>query len=315
MIGHDGGASSWSERWLAAVAPTEAGARRHFHRGADLARRGRVGELDVVAGRIRARVHQDRVRPYDVTLRVAVPDEAAWERAVAALARQLRHAASLLVGELPPDSDEVLAATGVRLLPGADEVTVACTCEARDACVHAAAVHHAVAAALGGDPLLLLQLRGRDRDQMLAALRSRRAGAAGVAVAGMPIPDGADLDAPRGDLDAIALHPAPADDPALLLRQLGPPPGVDDLAGIERLVARAAGTAWRIASGEGADAADEELLLAELRAQGTARAEAVAVALGRDVDEVRAALDQLFSSGAVLRTGHGGDARYRAAGR
>ena len=38
-------------------------------------------------------------------------------------------------------------------------------------CSHMAAVHNVLADALSGDPFLLLTLRGRNRDQLLAQLR------------------------------------------------------------------------------------------------------------------------------------------------
>ncbi len=117
----------------------------------------------------------------------------------------------------------------------------------------------------------------------------------------------------QGDLDAITLHPSEVDDPTALLRQLGPPPGVDDPEPIAALIERAAATAWRLAAGEGAEAADEEALLAELRAQRVATAASLAAALGRDEATVSEVLEALFARGEVLRTGTGGRTRYRAA--
>jgi hypothetical protein len=79
-----------------------------------------------------------------------------------------------------------------------------------------------------------------------------------------------------------------------------------------RTIERAAAGAWRLAAGEGAAAADEELLLAELRGQRVGTAASLADALGRDADEIRAELDRLFEEGTVMRTGSGDRARYRA---
>ena len=150
------------------------------------------------------------------------------------------------------------------------------------------------------------------RAELLRALREQR----GVSE---PEPGAGTLDltagltAGRGDLEAIALHPAPVDDPAGPFRHLGPPPGVDDEEALIALVERAAGAAWRLAAGDGADAADEELLLAERRAQRVATPGSLAEALGRDADELRAELDRLFEAGQVMRTGSGDRTRYRAA--
>jgi predicted ArsR family transcriptional regulator len=87
---------------------------------------------------------------------------------------------------------------------------------------------------------------------------------------------------------------------------------VDDRA-LAAIIERAAAGAWRLAAGDGAAAADEELLLTELRAQRVATATALATALGRDAATVRAQLDELYEQGAVLRTGSGERTRYRAA--
>jgi len=81
---------------------------------------------------------------------------------------------------------------------------------------------------------------------------------------------------------------------------------------LEVLVERASATAWRLAAGDGAEAADEEALLAELRAQRVATVDSLAAALGRDAALVRGVLDQLYAQGTVLRTGSGERTRYRA---
>jgi hypothetical protein len=132
-----------------------------------------------------------------------------------------------------------------------------------------------------------------------------------------PVVSGVDpsgrLEPARGDLDAIELRPTPVADPAAAFSRLGPPPGVADPRPIEAIIARAAAGAWRLAAGEGAEAADEELLLTQLRAQRVASAASLADALGRDEAEVRDHLDRLFDDGVVLRTGSGERARYRAA--
>lgn len=303
-------ATWWADRWLAvldAVGPADA---RRVQRGQAVARRGGVEDLDIAPGRITGRVPEDRVSPYRVELAWRVPDEGAWTAAVAALAAEVRSTAALLDGQLPEDAADVLADVGVALVPEPDDLHRSCTCTERTTwCRHVAAVHTAAGLAFARDPFLLLLLRGRTRDELLRELRADRGEA--------PRP-GADLDlsrglfAARGDIDGVALAPHPVDDPAALLLQLGDPPGVDDPWPVVSLIERAAATAWRLAAGDGAEAADEELLLAELRAHRVGTAELLATALGRDVDDVRAQLDALFEAGTVLRTGSGDRTRYRA---
>jgi hypothetical protein len=302
----------WGQRWqqlLEHAGPSHA---RRVQRGQALARRGSVEDLRIEVGRITGTVREDRTAPYRVELRWTPPDDAAWDAAIAALSAELRFTAALLDGALPEDIEEVLAAAGVRVIPAQEDLDLRCTCTERvRLCRHVAAVHSAAGTMIDRDPFLLLTLRGRDRDALLRALRSERGGALAAA-------PGAGLDLSRGlydahgDLDAVPLHPAPVEDPAALFHRLGEPPGVDDVRPLVRTIERAAAGAWRLAAGEGSAAADEEVLLAELRAQRFGTAASLADALGRDLEEVRAELDRLFEDGTVMRTGSGDRARYRA---
>lgn len=303
-------ATWWADRWQAVLDAAGPANARRVQRGQAVARRGGVEDLDIAPGQITGRVPEDRVSPYRVELSWPVPDEEAWTAAVTALAGEVRSTAALLDGQLPEDADDVLADVGVPLVPEPDDLRRSCTCTERTTwCRHVAAVHTAAGLAFARDPFLLLLLRGRTRDELLRALRTDRGDA--------PRP-GADLDLSQGlfgaraDIDAVALAPHPVDDPGALLLQLGDPPGVDDPWPVVALIERAAATAWRLAAGEGGEAADEELLLAELRAHRVGTAELLATALGRDADQVRAQLDALFEAGTVMRTGSGDRTRYRA---
>lgn len=300
----------WGQRWLEALDATGPGAARAVRRGHGLARRGAVRHLELEAGLVTGTVLDERASSFDPRLRWPVPGDEAWSRALSALRSQLRHTAALLEGELPTELVDALAAAGIDLLPDFDVLEPACTCAERiQPCRHVAALFVAAAVQVDRDTSLLFALRGRTRDELLE--RVRQSAAEPVAEVELDLARG--IDGAHGDLEAIELRPTPVEDPAGLLRHLGPPPGVDDPAPLERLVEQAAATAWRLAAGDGADAADEELLLAELRAQRTASAQTLAAALGRDVEVVRDQLDGLFESGEVLRTGAGESARYRAA--
>lgn len=312
MTSLDPGRRWWTQRWLEVIEHTGASMARRVQRGQALARRGAVGHLRVEPGRVRAEVVDDQPGAHRVELSWPVPSDRQWATAVQALAGELRFTAGLLDGDLPETAQEALADAGLALIPGIEDVALNCSCDQRpQPCRHAVAVWTAVAVVFDRDIFALLRLRGRGRDELLDGLRLRR----GVAPAQ---PVGANLDLSRGletahdELGAIELHPSPVADPASLLRQLGEPPGVDDERTFERLVERAAATAWRLAAGDGSQAADEELLLAELRAQRVGSAASLAEALGREVEAVRAELDRLYADGTVMRTGSGDGARYRA---
>ncbi|GGI09733.1 SWIM zinc finger family protein [Egicoccus halophilus] len=301
----------WGQRWREVLDASGAANARRVQRGQGLARRGAVSDVRIEPGEVHGTVREDRGAPCDVVLAWSLPEPGAWDRAMSALAAELRFTAALLDGQLPQGVAAVLEAAGVPVLPRFTDLAIRCSCEAdRQLCRHAAAVHTVAAAAIDRDPFLLLRLRGRDRERLLRELRSRRGGSEQVADDGLDLSRG--MFAAGGDLDAIPLQPTPVEDPSALFQRLGPPPGVEDIEPYLRAIERAAEGAWRLAAGEGSDAADEELLLSELRAQRIGSAPSLAAALGRDVEAIRDQLDRLFDAGTVLRTGTGDRARYRA---
>jgi uncharacterized Zn finger protein len=299
----------WGERWAAMLDTAGASAARRVARGQGLARRGAVSDLTITPGRIEAVVTEDRTEPLTVVVGWPQPSDAAWDAAIDALGTELRFTAALLEGAIDEELADALAAAGIPLLPALDDLRCSCPCPERARlCRHVAAVVTVAGPVIERDPDLLLRLRGRDRTALLRRLRAddtapERGPAVDLSVG---------LDAAHGDLDAVVLHPAQHDDPAGLFRHLGPPPGVEDDRALAGIIERAAATAWRLAAGDGSDAADEELLLAQLRAHRVATATALATALGREPEDVREELDRLFDAGSVLRTGAGDRARYRA---
>ncbi len=297
------------EQWLQRVGPTR---QRRRDRGRSLARKGAVERLSLEPGSATGRVRHGRGKPKDVTLDVPTFGDPRWRELIDAMADEVRYTAALMTGELPTELVDLAHRHGLELLPEREEVGADCSCmEPDQPCLHVAALHGAVADALRDDPSLLLRLRGRDRTWLLDRLRDLR-GEGPEAEPGV-LEGVEDPYAARGDLESIVVHPQPVEDPASLFEQLGTPPGVDDPGRFTRLIGQTAGTAWRLASGAGQQVADEEVLLAELRAQRFGSAASVADGLGWDEEQTREMLDRLFEDGTVLRTGSGDSARYRAA--
>ncbi|WP_242606296.1 SWIM zinc finger family protein [Protofrankia symbiont of Coriaria ruscifolia] len=173
------GRTWWGRAWVDALEQRARLDPNRLPRGRTYARSGAVGELRVMVGEARAPVQGRRIRPYTVRLRVRTFDDDEWARLLDAVAAQLGHTAALLDGELPPQVADDIAGSGLDLLPGAGEVGPSCTCpDSANPCKHAAAVCYLVADALDADPFVLLLLRGRTREEVLAGLRSRRRGAA-----------------------------------------------------------------------------------------------------------------------------------------
>jgi len=314
------GLTWWGQRWIAALEALGAVYANRLPRGRTYARAGRVTDLTVAPGAVTAKVRGSRARPYRVTLRLPVFDEDTWDRVVAVLAGELRHAAALLDGRMPEDVDEVVASRGVSLFPRPRELATTCSCpDDANPCKHVAAVHYVLAQRFDADPFLLPALRGRDRDALLAALRAARAGAAEVTVDVQdplaPVPLGElvarDLLQARGDLTAVRLRPqAPAEAGAVLVR-LGPPPSAAEVAEeLDALVAGAAEVAWRLLTAD-AEPDAEPALVAEVRRRGPSTSRDLAAAVDLPLPQVREELRTLVAEGALTRSGHARSIRYQ----
>lgn len=224
------GESWWSQRFLAVLESFDSGFR--VDRGRDYARRGRVRNLNVEPGELRAVVQGSRRMPYSV--RVTYPPVPAedWLRVARAMAHQALFAARLLAGELPHEAVDVFASLGVPLFPDdGSGFRSSCTCpDEVNPCKHIAALFYAFAEALDRDPFLLFRWRGRSKEALIADLRALRAGEE----VPHPSPEVDQLEARRErarrstfwdqdvDLGTISIHPAAAEVPDALLRQLGP---------------------------------------------------------------------------------------------
>lgn len=312
---------TWSAAWLAAMGAEGRGYADRLGRGPYYVSRGAIRGLEVTAGQASASFQHGRQRTHRIVLDVEpLPDEQ-WEAMVHTLAAELRFTAAIADGELPAEAVPLLDAAGVDLVPARHEVTESCNCteSGGDPCRHIASVHHALGRDLDEDPFLLLRLRGRDVRTLRAAMRASRTGEDLATAARSPDAIGldeledVDLFAARGDVDKVMLQPRLVEDPAWLFEQLGEPPGFEDPLPLEDLIVKAADTAWKIAAGDGAEAADTELLLTELRAQRMSTPVKLAEALGWEPEVVAEALDGLYHENAVMRMGEGLDAKYRAA--
>ena len=316
-----GGVEAWSEAWLAEVGRAGRAYADRLGRGPYYVSRGAVKALQVQPGLVTATFLHGRQRSQNVSLELPLLDDDEWAATVHALAAELRFAAAVNDGDLPVEAVAVLREAGVQLVPPREGISETCACSegGGDPCRHLAALHHRIGELVDDDPFQLLVMRGRSGDSLRAAMRAVRTGEDLDAAARSPEAVGItelEVDDPfaaRGDLDAIQLSPRRVEDPAWLFDQLGEPPGFNDSTPLQELIVRAADTAWRIAAGDGQEAADTELLLAELRAQRMSTPIRLAEALGRDPEVIAEALDALYHDGAVMRMGEGLEAKYRAA--
>lgn len=177
----------WADRWIKALTLLMDSAR--LSRGRSYARRGQVIDIQVKPGQVSSRVQGSRPTPYKVSIQLKPLSDGQWETVLDALAEQAIFAAQLLNGEMPPNVGEVFQAVKVPLFPDKrGDLQTNCSCpDWANPCKHIAAVYYLLGERFDQDPFLLFELRGRSKEQVIAALRERRAAEAG------PAPDVADM--------------------------------------------------------------------------------------------------------------------------
>lgn len=219
----------WSERWLALLDDGGGLVSRRFAQGRQLLRSGRVSAIKVATGVITARVQGSHATPLAVEVTIEPLDDRAWATVAQVLGSQVRHRARLLAGQVPEGLEAQLAAAGVSLVPRRDEIDMRCGCrDSIEPCAHVAALWLAVAGMLDDDPFVLLRVRGRGRDRLLAETAAAR-GSTSLRAAGAVATAALDTDrwtAPGGDFSELEL-PVPPESRTVAgpLRVLGDPPG------------------------------------------------------------------------------------------
>lgn len=179
------GSTWWGQRWLAVLESFDIGER--LGRGRSYARKGQVLGLEIDAGRITAEVQGSRPRPYRVTIELGRIAPSDWQALARGLAKNLRIAAALMAGEMPPELEQAFRDAGLSLFPEeAEDLVTSCSCpDWSNPCKHVAAVYYLLAEELDRDPFLLLRLRGIERDGFVrlldAAPRPKRKARAGPA--------------------------------------------------------------------------------------------------------------------------------------
>ena len=173
----------WADRWIKALTPLMDSAR--LSRGRSYARRGQVIDIQVTPGQVHSRVQGSRPKPYKVTIQLQPLSDRQWETVLDALAEQAIFAAQLLSGEMPPNVEEIFEAVRVPLFPAKrGDLQTDCSCpDWANPCKHIAAVYYLLGERFDQDPFLLFELRGRDKEAIIAGLRERRATEAGPAPA------------------------------------------------------------------------------------------------------------------------------------
>lgn len=248
----------WASRWISVL--ESLGLASRLERGRRYARAGRVLRLEIETGRVEALVQGTRYEPYRVRFRLKKLTDRQWDKVIEALASQAKFSAKMLGGEMPDDIETAFETAGLTLFPSSvREFRTGCTCpDAANPCKHSAAVHFALADQFDQDPFLLLHLRGRSREQILRALRARRAAeATGRTVSRSKAgPLSAEIDrfwVAGDDLDSLQVSVGPPKVAASLLKRLGVPafwkPHPEIRGALERLYAKVTERSMALAYG------------------------------------------------------------------
>lgn len=226
------GKSWWGRRWIEALESFQS---NRLDRGRSYARSGQVLDIRTDKGQVTAKVQGSRPDPYHVTIRMKTLSGQDLAKLVKHLSRKAVYAAKLLVGEMPPEIEDVFGKAGVALFPGRlSDMRSDCSCP-DDAvpCKHIAAVYYLIGEEFDRDPSLIFKLRGIELEKLLSGLTPERPERKTVSTSraktrertGAPIPAepaafwGSDaLFAPP----KVDLRASPVDAP--LLKQLGPFP-------------------------------------------------------------------------------------------
>lgn len=211
-------------------------------RGRSYARKGQVISIDVQKGFVTAKVQGTRAKPYEVRIQLNPISEPDWDKVTEAMASKAIFTAKLLSGEMPLDIEDAFREADISLFPTSrKELETKCSCpDWANPCKHIAAVYYLLAERFDEDPFLIFKLCGRTKEEIIAALREKRAVAAtaeeeseaitesAVSTAGekvKPLAECLDSFWQAGDaLDSFSVNPARPEVPNAILKRLGDAP-------------------------------------------------------------------------------------------
>ncbi len=168
--------SWWAKQWIFALERLVDKGR--LSRGRSYARKGQVISVDEKKDGVVAKVQGSRRTPYKVSIKITHLTDSQWDEVIDALSEQAIFTAQLLAGEMPQDIEEAFQEAGASLFPEKrGDLETDCSCpDWANPCKHVAAAHYILGERFDEDPFLIFRLRGRTQDEVMSALRERRAG-------------------------------------------------------------------------------------------------------------------------------------------
>jgi len=165
----------WAQRWIDVL--ESFGFRQRMARARNYAKDGNVLSLEFHNASVVAVVNGSAPEPYNVRFQIEPFTDEQWGYIVESLAEQALFSAKLLSGEMPQNIEEVFTANGLSLFPfNQFDIISECDCpDPVNPCKHIGAVYYLLGDRFGDDPFVLFQLRGRNKTEIIQALRDRRA--------------------------------------------------------------------------------------------------------------------------------------------
>ena len=165
----------WAQRWIDVL--ESFGFRQRMARARNYAKDGNVLSLEFHSASVVAVVMGSAPEPYNVRFQIEPFTDEQWGYIVESLAEQALFSAKLLSGEMPQNIEEVFTANGLSLFPfNQFDIISECDCpDPVNPCKHIGAVYYLLGDRFGDDPFVLFQLRGRNKTEIIQALRNRRA--------------------------------------------------------------------------------------------------------------------------------------------
>lgn len=195
----------WVQRWVDLL--NNYRFKKRLERGRRYAREGNILSIDYKGTKVIALVQGTAKEPYKLSIWLDSFTDEDWNYVIDSLAEHALFSAQLLAGEMPGDIESVFTGNGLSLFPfQLAEVHSRCDCpDPKNPCKHIAAVYYQLGDFFREDPFVLFRLRGRDRQQILDALRQKRQQ--------VTVTEPGQVDAPASVAVAADAGPVPPSDP------------------------------------------------------------------------------------------------------
>ena len=164
----------WVQRWLDLLDSYRF--KKRLERARNYARQGNVLSIQFKGSEVLAQVQGTEPEPYQVSLSIDPFTDEQWGYVIETMSQRAIFEAKLLAEEMPSNIEEVFTANGLSLFPFTlSDVHSKCSCpDKANPCKHVGAIYYQLGDRFSEDPFVLFQLRGRTKDQIIAALRELR---------------------------------------------------------------------------------------------------------------------------------------------